>query len=70
MLDLVVKSVDRRPSELSVPFHNVYFIEVTRNYSVDISEETYGNQAWEDEVARAIERTQDIGWDTCLLGTW
>jgi len=72
VLRLAVIRIDRRPSLLSIPFHDVYFIEVERE-STRIPEE--GNSSddgimWMEEVSGGAERVRSMGWECTVLGGW
>lgn len=67
-LELHVSQIDRRPSTEAKPFHDVYFLEVAkhcRNHAEVVEE-----MSWQKELEEALERSREIGWDGCILGTW
>lgn len=55
-LDLTTLKVDRRPSLLPAPFHDVYLVET----EVDS----------EQDVDAALKRVRELGAECTLLGTW
>ncbi|EGN93973.1 hypothetical protein SERLA73DRAFT_189114 [Serpula lacrymans var. lacrymans S7.3] len=61
-LDLYVIRLDRRPSPLPIPFHDVYFVEV--------EEETMTDPSWTNQVMRGIQRVSKQGGEANLLGMW
>ena len=56
---------DRRPAPDSLPFQNVYLVEVSgrdRDYA--------SVESWIAVVEQAILRVQDIGGEAKLVGVW
>lgn len=66
-LGLYVTNIDRRPSTQAIPFHDVYFLEVLRNCTINGEEK---ERPWAGVVDDAVERVKSLGWDVCVLGYW
>ncbi|KAK0208255.1 Prephenate dehydratase-domain-containing protein [Desarmillaria ectypa] len=58
-----ISRVDRRPALDSVPFHDIYFVEIN-----SIAEQS--QDIWESEVGCALERVRLSGGTGKLLGIW
>lgn len=65
-LKLRVNRLDRRPSLHSVPFHDVYLVELQQEkQSCERSV-----LPWISEVTSALRRVIEIGGEASLLGVW
>lgn len=65
-LKLRVNRLDRRPSLHSVPFHDVYLVELQQEkQSCERS-----TLHWISEVTSALRRVTEIGGEASLLGVW
>lgn len=65
VLDLYTTSIERRPAPDSLPFQNVYLVEVSgcdRDYA--------SVESWIGVVRQAILRVQNVGGEANLVGIW
>jgi hypothetical protein len=63
-LKLNVTRLDRRPSIVAVPFHDIYLVELkdTDRHKSDIG--------WIEEVDKAVESVGRAGGEARLVGIW
>lgn len=61
ILRLSVVRIDRRPHLLSVPFHNIYFLEL-KSSSHD--------QSWTEKVEQSVSRLREKGYLVENIGVW
>jgi hypothetical protein len=64
-LDLYTTRIDRRPAPNSLPFQNVYLVEVS-GCDCDYA----SVESWIAVVEQAILRVQNIGGEAKLVGIW
>lgn len=65
-LKLRVNRLDRRPSLNSVPFHDVYLIELQQEKQSCEKSTLH----WTSEVTSALRRVTEIGGEASVLGVW
>lgn len=65
VLDLYTTRIDRRPAPNSLPFQNVYLVEVS---GCDLDYASV--ESWTAVVEQAILRIQNIGGEAKLVGIW
>jgi len=64
-LDLYTTSIDRRPAPNSLPFQNVYLVEVS-----GCDREYASIESWIADVERAILRVRNVDGEAKLVGVW
>jgi hypothetical protein len=64
-LDLYITSIDRRPAPNSLPFQNVYLVEVS-----GCDREYASIESWIADVEQAILRVRDVDGEAKLVGVW
>ena len=65
VLDLYTTSIDRRPALDSLPFQNVYLVEVSG------CDHDYASfESWIAVVEQAILRVRNIGGEAKVVGIW
>jgi hypothetical protein len=65
VLDLYTTSIDRRPAPDSLPFQNVYLVEVS-----GCDHDFASVEPWIAFVEQAILRVRNIGGEAKLVGIW
>jgi len=65
VLDLYITSIDRRPAPGSLPFQNVYLVEVS-----GCGREYQSVESWTADVEQAILRVRSIDGEAMLVGVW
>ena len=65
VLDLYTTSIDRRPAPNSLPFQNVYLVEVS-----GCDREYASAESWITDVEQAILRVRNIDGEAKLVGVW
>jgi hypothetical protein len=63
-LAIPITRLDRRPSLMGTPFHDVYFVELQER------KETEDGESWKQAVRRGVERVRECGGNGHVLGTW
>ncbi|KAJ3570257.1 hypothetical protein NP233_g4533 [Leucocoprinus birnbaumii] len=71
---LSVSRIDRRPSDDSLPFRDVYFVEVASPTEIieepDLSQGSPAIRSWTAEVENAIELMRKMGGEVDNIGLW
>ena len=65
VLDIYTTKIDRRPAPNSLPFQNVYLVEVSG------CDHDYASvESWIEVVEQTILRVRNIGGEAKLVGIW
>lgn len=60
--------IDRRPALDSVPFHDIYFVEIERGVYPSGTE--LSHTSWSSDLADSIDGVRTVGGDAIVLGIW
>lgn len=72
-LNLSATRVDRRPYPNSIPFYDVYFVEVQdegETTGAPHDNELNAYDSWARHVEHGMERVRGVGGEAHLLGMW
>lgn len=67
-LNMRMIRIERRPSTYSIPFHDVYLIELQQEGNFQESGED--GRPWLLDVNSGLQRVREIGGEASLLGVW
>jgi len=62
-LQTTITRIDRRPAVGTIPFHDVYLVELEREVQDD-------SKSWDQEAELAVDRVRQSGGNATLVGMW
>lgn len=69
-LELSAIRLDRRPSPNSVPFHDVYLVELEQERDKPVTNSAEDQRQWVAEIEAGLQRVRNVDGETSLVGIW